>query len=64
MKKWRKATPSSRFRRDLLLRHVVFFQGESSGGRVKVKVSEHVSDVRGFADTVLAGRRPVYIAHR
>lgn len=38
-------------------------EGENSGQRVKVKVSEHVSDIRSFVETVLAGRRPVYIGH-
>lgn len=44
--------------------YVLLLQGENSGQRVKVKVSEHVSDIRSFVETVLAGRRPVYIGHR
>lgn len=29
-----------------------------------MKISDHVKDVRGFAETVLPGRRPVFISHR
>ncbi|CAN0317204.1 unnamed protein product, partial [Ectocarpus sp. 13 AM-2016] len=31
--------------------------------RVKVKISDHVHDIRSFAETVLPGRRPVFVSH-
>lgn len=37
---------------------------QSDGARIKIKISEHVSDVKGFTETVLPGRRPVFISHR
>ncbi|CAM9382966.1 unnamed protein product [Sphacelaria rigidula] len=37
--------------------------GDEKSRKRKVKVSEHVADVRSFTETVLPGRRPVYIAH-
>ncbi|CAM9110275.1 unnamed protein product [Ectocarpus fasciculatus] len=30
---------------------------------VKVKISDHVDDIRSFAETVLPGRRPVFVSH-
>ena len=44
---------------DLLLRPAVLPQAGA-----KVKISEHMSDVRSFAETVLPGMRPVFISHR
>lgn len=37
-------------------------QPDSKGA--KVKISDHVKDVRSFAETVLPDRRPVFISHR
>lgn len=31
---------------------------------VKVKIADHVADVRSFAETVLPDRRPVFVSHR
>ncbi|CAN0553095.1 unnamed protein product, partial [Ectocarpus sp. 12 AP-2014] len=31
--------------------------------RVKVKISDHVHDIRSFAETVLPRRRPVFVSH-
>lgn len=31
---------------------------------VKIKIADHVADVRSFAETVLPGRRPVFVSHR
>lgn len=30
----------------------------------KVRISEHVEDVRGFVKTFLPGRSPVFVSHR
>lgn len=41
---------------------VFAIQGDAKGARVKIL--EHVADVRSLAETVLPGRRPVYVSHR
>lgn len=52
-------------------RRVNFLRGPSSclplqpdAKGVKVKISDHVDDIRSFAETVLPGRRPVFVSHR
>ncbi|CAM9310184.1 unnamed protein product [Scytosiphon promiscuus] len=36
---------------------------EAEAAGEKVKISEHVGDIRSFAETVLPGSRPVFISH-
>eukprot|EP00904_Undaria_pinnatifida_P004719 jgi/Undpi1/14248/HiC_scaffold_9.g03897.m1 len=36
-------------------------EGDAVG--VKIKIADHVADVRSFAETVLPGRRPVFVSH-
>ncbi|CAN0289306.1 unnamed protein product [Pylaiella littoralis] len=36
---------------------------EAEAKGTKVKIADHVADIRSFAETALPGRRPVYISH-
>lgn len=43
---------------------LLFGGAQSEGKGIKVKMSEHVSDVRGFLHTFLPGKSPVIVGHR
>lgn len=46
----------------IFLSRYLSLQAEAKG--TKVKIADHVADVRSFAETALPGRRPVFISHR